>query len=446
MNSENIFITEAIDMTHEALAVCKMEDGFTVFVEDLLVGEKAEVLITERKKTFGFGKVLNRITTSDYRVTPLCKDFPRCGGCHLMHMNYDGQLEFKTKRIDSTFNRAGLENVNTNPIIGMDNPYHYRNKADVKFSNSPDGIEVGFYESKTHIVIPLEKCYIIPQDMLEVIQAIKNSSRIHNIDAFDKSHPTGTISTATVRKSSKTGEFSIVLTVNHLYDKEKIADFIVTLIKDIPQIVSIGVRKNKNFQVKNIYGTKGVVDSILDLDFFIGANSFFQVNQIQTEKMYKKIVDYANLKGDEVVVDAYTGIGTIALTLAKNAKKVYGVEMIEDSIKDAQLNAKINNLDNVLFEVGKSEEWLLNNKGLNIDVLIVDPPRKGLDKVLVDTIIEMKIPKVIYASCDPNTLARDLKFLTESNYKIIEVTPFDMFPQTFHVESVTLLKLKSDLK
>ena len=281
--------------------------------------------------------------------------------------------------------------------------------------------------------------------MDDVILAIKDAASIHKIPAFDRFNTKGVLEAATVRRSSKTGEFSIVLTINPKHDIHILSDFVVTLIKEMPQIISIGIKKGDSYHIKNVFGTKGIIDSIFDLNFFIGPNSFFQVNKIQTEKMYQRVIAYADLQGDEIVVDTYTGIGTIALSIAKSVKKVYGIEVIEDAIKDARQNAITNNIENASFEVAEAEDWLLNNKSLNVDVLIVDPPRKGLERILVDTIIDMRIPKVIYVSCDPDTLARDLKIMTDANYEIIEATPFDMFPQTFHVETIVLLSLKNRL-
>ncbi len=441
-------IVESIDLTHDALGVCKLDNGFMIFVEGMLKGERAEIMITETRKNYGFGKIINLLEKSPYRVTPKCKHYEICGGCTLMHMDYDLQLSFKKYRVETTLKRVGLNNVLVNDMIGMANPYFYRNKVEIKFRQGEKGIEAGFFQAKSHILVNLEECHIMPKRLFDLLTLVKNVSNELGIKAYDEEHNNGVFKSAVLRESSKTKQLSILfhLPAGTKFPQEEV--FIKKLLAKIPEIASIAYSATNDesaFSPDNIvilHGEEGLVDSIDGLDFWIGHRSFFQTNPLQTEKLYKKALDYAGLTGKEKVIDAYCGIGTISLAAAKKAYKVFGIEVVKPAIIDARKNAELNHLKNVFFEVGEAEIVIQKWKKFKFDVIFVDPPRKGCDKALLDAIMMMKIPKIVYVSCDPGTLARDLHILSEGGYSILEVTPFDMFPQSVHVETVTLLQLK----
>jgi 23S rRNA (uracil1939-C5)-methyltransferase len=441
-------VVEAIDLTHDALGVCKLENGFMIFVEGLLKGERAEIVITETKKNYGFGKVINLIEKSPYRVTAKCKHYDLCGGCSLMHMDYDLQLSFKKYRVETTLKRIGLNNVLVNDMTGMINPYFYRNKVEVKFRQSDKGIEAGFFQARSHTLVNLDECHIMPKRLFDLLVLVKNVSNELFIKAYDETTKHGFFKSAILRESSKTKQVSILfmMPAGVKFPHEEV--FIKKLIAKIPEIASIAMAVTDednqfiNEEVKILFGEDGIIDAIDGMDFWISHRSFFQTNPVQTERLYKKALDFADLTGKEKIIDAYCGIGTISLVAAKKAYKVFGIDNVKPAVMDARKNAELNHLKNVFFEVGEAEVVIQKWKKFKFDVIFVDPPRKGCEKAMLDAIIMMKIPKIVYVSCDPGTLARDLKILSDGGYSILEVTPFDMFPQSVHVETVTLLQLK----
>jgi len=446
-NERQRTIVEAIDLTHDALGVCKLEDGYTVFVAGMLKGERADIDVTERKKSYGFGKIVEMIEKSPYRVAPKCKHYDICGGCGLMHMDYDIQVSFKKYRIETTLKRAGLETVRVNDMVGMINPYNYRNKIEIKFQNGEKGLEAGFFQAKSHNLVNLEECHIMPKRIFDLIVLIKNIANELGIKAFDESAGTGVIKSAVIRESSKTKQLSLLL---HLATDElpNRDTFVKKIIAKIPEVVSIAISMTNDESslsidpIRIIHGADGLIDAVGDLDFFIGHRSFFQTNAIQTEKLFHQAIDYAGLTGKEKIIDAYCGIGSIGLFAASKAYKVFGIELIKSAIIDARRNTELNGIKNAFFEVGEAEEVIQKWRKFKFDVIFVDPPRKGCDEALLQAIIDMKISKVVYVSCDPATLVRDLKILAAGGYNVEETTPFDMFPQTAHVESVSLLSLK----
>ncbi|MFA5006215.1 MAG: 23S rRNA (uracil(1939)-C(5))-methyltransferase RlmD [Candidatus Izemoplasmatales bacterium] len=446
-NERQHLIVEAIDLTHDALGVCKLEDGYTVFVEGLLKGERADIDITERRKNFGFGKIVEMVEKSPYRVQPKCRHYDVCGGCDLMHMDYDVQLSFKKYRIETTLKRAGFENVKVNDIVGMINPYNYRNKIEVKFQNGEKGVEAGFFRAKSHDLVNLEECHIMPKRAFDLVTLVKNISNELGIRAYDPQTKTGELKSAVIRESTKTRQLAILL---HLAveDLPQCELFVKKIVAKIPEVASIAISTTNDEStlstdpVRILHGAEGLVDSIGELDFFIGHRSFFQTNAIQTEKLYHQAADYAELTGKEKVIDAYCGIGSIGLFVANRAFKVFGIEVVKAAIQDARRNAEMNDIKNAFFEVGEAETVIQKWRKFKFDVIFVDPPRKGCDEALLAAIIEMRIPRVVYVSCDQATLVRDLRTLADGGYKVVEITPFDMFPQTAHVESVTLLTIK----
>jgi len=441
-------IVEAIDFTHDALGVCKLEDGYTVFVEDMLKGEKAEIMITERKKHYGFGKVIERLERSPYRVAPKCKHFYECGGCSLMHMDYDLQVNFKKYRLESILRRSNTDEFVIRDTISMMNPYYYRNKIEIKFSQGEKGIEAGFFQAKSHRLVNLEECYITPKKTFETLILIKNICNELKIVAYDEITKKGLLKSAVMRESFSKKEIGILLqTSNQPFPQQE--EFVKKLLKKIPEIKSIGrsitIDESALSQdvIELIYGENYINDKINDLVFEIGFRSFFQTNTLQTEKLYDKAMEYAGLTGKDKVIDAYCGVGSIGLSAAKNAYKVFGIEVVKQAIVDARKNAEKNKIVNAFYEVGTAEAVILKWKKYNFDVIFIDPPRKGCDSEFIQAVINMKIPKIVYISCDPATLARDVNLLRDGGYELKEVTPVDMFPQTPHVESVSLLSLKT---
>ncbi|MFW5794045.1 MAG: 23S rRNA (uracil(1939)-C(5))-methyltransferase RlmD [Bacillota bacterium] len=448
MAEENIekFIVEAIDLTHDGLAVTKLEDGYTVFVENLLKGETAEIEVIKRRKNFGFGKVLNRITRSPYRQAPKCKHFYDCGGCQLMHMDYDVQIAFKKYRLESVLKKIGAEDIMVEDITSMVNPYYYRNKVDIKFANGETGIKAGYFKSKSHDLVDIEECYIMPKKSFQLLILLKNLLNQYEIKAYDEKTKTGLIKSAVFRESSKHKEIILLLNLSESKLPNE-TQFVKRLAEQQNELVGLGIAKTDiddfylNKPIRLVYGKRFIFDTILDIKYRIGFKSFFQVNPIQTERLYSLAIDFANLNKKDKVIDAYCGIGTIALSIADKVYKVFGIENLRSAVYDAKRNAKMNKIRNVFFEVGDSEEVIQKWKKYSFDALFVDPPRKGCKKKFLQTVVNMKIPKIIYISCNPATLGRDLEYLVEKGYKVKKAAPIDMFPQTAHVESIVLLTL-----
>ncbi len=439
-------IVEAIDLTHDALGVCRLEDGYTVFVEDLLKGESAEIIITQRKKNYGFGKIVNRLTKSPFRVTPKCKHFYECGGCGLMHMDYDTQLSFKKYRIEASLKRANLENIKVNDIIGMVNPFNYRNKVEIKFRQGEKGIEAGFFQAKSHRLVNLEECHITAKKSFDAITLIRNIANELKISAYDEITKAGVLKSAVIRESLSTREIMILFNLSRQMPYPEMV--VKKLITKIPEIVGIGTTITKDESILStdpinlIHGKDYIEEQIDGIKYRIGFRSFFQTNTLQTEKLYQKALEYANIDDKTKLIDAYCGIGSMGLLAARQAYKVFGIEIVKSAIFDAKLNARHNKLKNAFFEVGDAETVLKKWKEFNFDVIIVDPPRRGCSDEFIHTLLKMKIPRVVYVSCDLATLARDLVKLTQNGYIVKEITPVDMFPQTTHMESITLLSLK----
>jgi len=441
------YLVEAVDLTHDAFGVCKLEDGYTVFVEDLLKGETADIIVTERKTNYGFGRVVNLITRSPYRVAPKCAHYYECGGCALMHMDYGLQLAFKKYRVETTIKRQGLGNVPVADIVEMVIPYNYRNKVEIKFQQGEKGIEAGFFQAKSHRLVNLQECHIMSKRMFDLVVLIKNVFHELKLGAFDPQRKTGTLKSAVIRETYKTKQMNVLFQL-----AQPLGDTAPAIVKKltakipelvgVAQTVSLDPSSLSNDPIDILYGDPVIVDSIGELNFLIGYRSFFQINPIQTEKLYDKALEYAALTGKERVIDAYCGVGTIGLYAAKKASKVFGIEIVKSAIQDARKNAELNGIKNAFFEVGEADQVIAKWTKYKFDVIFVDPPRKGCDKALLERIIEMKIPRVVYVSCDQATLARDLKILVEGGYEVQEITPFDMFPQTTSVESVSLITRK----
>ena len=438
---------EITGMTHEGQGVGRI-NNFTVFVDGVIKGEKAEIKIIKVNKNYAVGKLLNIIVPSENRVEPFCSAYKRCGGCSLQHMNYAAQLEFKTELVKDNLKRIGkLENVTVHDAIGMNNPLKYRNKAQYPVGMIKDELAIGFYAKRSHDIIRNDECGIQDENSDRVKSVVQEFILRYGISAYDEVNRTGLVRHVVTRTGFKTGEVMAVIVINgeDLPHQRELVDM---LVEKVPGIKSVFL--NVNTQNTNvilgsrnikIFGQDTITDYIGKYKFNISPLSFYQVNPFQTEVLYNKALEYAGLTGEETVFDLYCGIGTISLFLSEKAKKVYGVEVVEDAIMDARKNAELNGVENVEFIAGESEKVVpeLYRQGVRADVVVVDPPRKGCDKTLLETLVGMQPERIVYVSCNPSTLARDLNYLDECGYRTVEVQPVDMFPFTPHVECVVLI-------
>lgn len=446
--SNKIFIGKCIDLSHEGLGVVK--DDKSYFINDLLIGEEAKIEITNENKNFGFGKVINRFSTSPNRVLPKCKFFGICGGCDLMHMTYEEELNFKLKMVNETFKRIGHLNFTINEIVKADDDEieRYRNKVQIPFKMLKNKAICGFYKKKTHEIVEVRDCLLQTIETSEISLFIKNVVNELKISAYDEINKKGVLRHILIRKTYN-NDYMVCLIVNEFDNKVEESIKLLTdkLVMKFPYVKSVivNINTNKNNIIlgdesKKIYGDDCLIDNLLGLNFKLSHKAFFQINHVQTEKLYSKAIEFANISKDDVILDSYCGVGTICLIASKYAKKAYGIEIIPEAIEDAKENAKLNNIKNVEFLVGATEELIQEIKE-NIDVLFVDPPRKGLDIKVVDFLNKSKIDKVVYVSCDVSTMARDLMLLSDE-YEPIKGCCFDLFPRTANVETVVLLKRK----
>ncbi|MGG1547730.1 23S rRNA (uracil(1939)-C(5))-methyltransferase RlmD [Bacillus paralicheniformis] len=439
------------DLTHEGAGVAKV-DGFPIFVPNALPDEKAQIKVTRVKKGFAFGRLIDLKEESRFRTDALCPIYKQCGGCQLQHINYEGQLLYKQKQVKDVLERIGkldLSRITVHPTLGMEDPWNYRNKAQVPVGEREGGLIAGFYQQRSHEIIDMNECLIQQSENDRVVQAIKEICGKYGIKAYNEERHKGWLRHIMVRYGAVTGEMMVVFITrtNDFPHKAKIVEEITTAFPHVKSIVQNINPKKTNVifgdETTVIWGEEYIYDTIGGIKFAISARSFYQVNPEQTKVLYDKALEYAELNGEETVIDAYCGIGTISLFLAKQAKKVYGVEIVPEAIEDAKRNAELNGIENAEFEVGEAEvaipKWY--KEGITADTLVVDPPRKGCDEALLQTIIEMKPKRVVYVSCNPGTLARDLRVLEDGGYVTREVQPVDMFPHTSHVECVAILTL-----
>ena len=437
-----------VDIGQGGVGIGKYE-GFTVFVDGGLVQDKIKVKITKSKKNYAVGDMIEIIEKSPFRVARKCSENLRqCGGCQIQELDYQKQLDIKTNEVKQVISRIGkLDDVVIHDTLGMEHPFRYRNKAQFPIQKKDNMPVIGFYKKKSHDLISTDECIIQHEVNDKIIKIIKTYIRAYNVSIYDEKTHKGLLRHVVTKVGFTTGEVMIVLVANGKklpYLKELAS----VLKENIPGFKTLVV--NVNTQKTNVilgkenivaYGDGMIRDYIGELVFEISPLSFFQVNPLQTEVLYNKALEYANLGENDTVFDIYCGIGTISLFLAQKAKKVYGIEIVEDAIKDAKRNAKINNMDNVEFYVGKAEEVVpkMYKEGKRANVVVVDPPRKGCDEKVLDTIISMQPDRVVYVSCNPSTLARDLAYLNQRGYKCHEIQPVDMFPHSVHVENVAWL-------
>lgn len=422
-------------------------DGFTLFVPDGVPGDYLEVKVLKVKKRFGYGKILRIIKPSESRIEPLCKIASQCGGCQFQNLNYEAQLEFKRDKVEQALKRiGGVSSVEVLSTIGMEDPYFYRNKGQFPVGFANDEIKIGFYAARSHRIVPLDVCAIQSRSHTAILSAVRKYMSENQITAYDEENHRGLIRHVVTRESRANGGINVTLVING--DDLPAKDALIGLLKDVQGVEGICININKERTnvilgsvTKTLYGDPYIIDTIGGIEFKISPASFYQVNPVQTEKLYQTALDYAELKGDEIVWDAYCGIGTITLFLAKKAKKVYGVEIVPQAIADANDNKERNGITNVEFFVGKAEDVITEKykEGIKADVMVVDPPRKGCDVSLLNTMIQMAPKRIVYVSCDPATLARDVKILVEGGYEVNKVQPVDMFPMTGHVECVVLM-------
>ncbi|RCX17459.1 23S rRNA m(5)U-1939 methyltransferase [Anaerobacterium chartisolvens] len=443
------YVMEITGMSHEGQGVGRI-DNFTVFVDRALQGEVAEVKIIKVNKSYGIGKLINIQTASPERIEPFCVHSARCGGCSLQHMSYEAQLKFKTNVVKESLKRLGrLEDIMVRDTIGMqDNGTGYRNKAQYPVGMAGDGVSMGFYASRSHDIIDGNLCGIQHPYSDRVRECVRKFMVDSGVRGYDEGTGNGLIRHIVTRIGYRTDEVMAVIVINgeRLPARDKL---IQMLISEMPQVKSIYLNintANTNIIFGNrsmkIYGKDTITDYIGKFRFEISPLSFFQVNPVQTEVLYSKALEYSGLTGSETVFDLYCGIGTISLFLSQRAKRVYGVEVVEAAIVDARLNAKINEVDNVEFIAGEAEKVIphMYREGIRADVVVIDPPRKGCDEVLLKTLVDMEPKRIVYVSCNPATLARDVRYLADNGYRAEEVQPVDMFPWTGHVECVVRIQ------
>ena len=424
-------------------------DGFTVFVKDAVIGDTVTAKIIKAKKNYGYGRLMEVLKPSPYRVEPKCEFARQCGGCQLQALSYDQQLVFKTNKVKGHLERiGGFTDIPMEPIIGMDELFHYRNKAQFPVGRNKEGkIVTGFYAGRTHNIIENRDCALGVAENKEVLDRVIAHMEKYGIEPYNEATGKGLVRHVLIRYGYFTKEVMVCLILNG--NKLPKEEQLVKSLCEIPGMTSITINVNKKHsnvilgeEIRLLWGQEYITDRIGDISYQISPLSFYQVNPMQTQKLYAKALEYADLHGEETVWDLYCGIGTISLFLAQKAKFVRGVEIVPAAIENAKENAKLNGLENTEFFVGKAEEVLpreYKKNGVYADVIVVDPPRKGCDETLLETMVEMNPDRIVYVSCDSATLARDLKYLCERGYELRKVCPVDQFGMTVHVETVVLL-------
>ena len=436
--------TKIIDISHEGKGVAKV-DGLTVFIDGGTIGDTVKAEITQMKKNFAFGKTLEIIKPSRYRVESNCKTSEDCGGCQLRELDYEKQLKLKTDKVKNDFERIGkLKNVLIHDTIGMNKPVRYRNKAQVPVGEN----HIGFYKKGSNSIVDTDECVIQSKETEKVIAIIREFMKKYDVSGYSKRTSRGTIRHIVTRISFKTKDMMVIIVTNthKLPHKEELIEMIRTQMPNVKSIIQNVNDKKTNLVMgeknKIIYGHGKIIDYIGELQFKISPNSFFQVNPKQTQLLYEKALKFADLKKDDTVFDIYSGIGSLSLFLSKKAKKVYGVEVVKEAIEDARENAKLNNIKNVEFFEGTAESVLAQfcEEGKFANVVVLDPPRKGCETEVLESIVKLSPDRIVYVSCNPSTLARDLQYLSENGFTVKEAQPVDMFAGSVHVETVVLIE------
>jgi 23S rRNA (uracil1939-C5)-methyltransferase len=447
-NINDIVEFKIIDINNEGKGVGKL-DNFVIFTDKAVTGDLVKAQILEQKKNFAVARTIEVLQSSPYRVKPECKYFENCGACQLLDLSYQEQLKFKKNTVINTLKKASInmDEIETYDTIGMENPFRYRNKT--AFSVSKDNsnkIKIGTYEQSSHKLVNLDKCLIQSELADSILKNTREVFEKHRINPYNKKTQDGTVRHIVIR-TNKDNEAMLIIVTNTegLPNADEIVNDLVKAESRIKTIVqNINNKRTSEilgYKNKTIYGTGTIVDYICDLKIIISPHTFFQINSIQAEKLYEKAIEFAQLGKDDICLDLYCGIGTISLLAAKKAKKVYGIEQIEQAIKDAKLNAISNKMDNVEFVSGKVENILptLHKQDIKADVIILDPPRKGCEPEVLKAIKDIAPKRVVYVSCNPATLSRDLKILQEDGFNIDKIQPVDMFCNSVHVESIILM-------
>lgn len=465
MDKNQEFTVLIEDMNEEGAGVGRL-DGYIWFIKDTVIGDLVQAKAMKMKKSYGFARLEKVLKPSHSRVTAPCPVARRCGGCQLQSMEYEQQLRLKEQKILNNLVRIGKfqpEEIKMQPIMGMEEPWRYRNKAQFPIGKNKEGkIIAGFYAGHTHDIIETEDCLLGAEENKDILQIIKAFMAENGVEPYDEKEHKGTVRHVLIRKGFKTGEIMVCLVLNgrklsgeHNRDGSRtIQKHLVEMLCRVKGMASISYSVNMDRtnvvmgkEIVNLYGPGYINDFIGDVQYQISPLSFYQVNPSQTEKLYRTALEYAGLTGKETVWDLYCGIGTISLFLAKKAKMVYGVEIVPQAIQDARRNAVLNGIENVEFFVGKAEEVLPRQYEKNqthADVIVVDPPRKGCDRICLDTILQMAPERVVYVSCDSATLARDLRYLADGGYEVVKGRGCDMFPMGGHVEVVIMMTFCGD--
>ncbi len=446
------YTVDIIDLSYEGLGVAKI-DGYPLFIENALPGEQVEILVVKAGNKFGYGKVMNWLKESSDRQPLEDNRLLRTGIAPLAHLNYEQQLRFKQKQVENVMTKiAKMPTVEILPTIGMENPVAYRNKAQIPVRRIEGRLATGFYKKNSHELVEIDDFYIQDPAIDQAILTVREILQRFQVRGYNETKNEGQIRHIIIRRGHYSHEMMVVLVTRKekFFKAKEIAEVIH---EELPEVVSViqNINEEKTNVIlgdkeKVLYGRSYIEDQLLGKTYRISSKSFYQVNTEQTEKLYQKAIEFADLNEQDVVVDAYSGIGTIGLSLVDRVKKVYGMEMIPEAIEDAQFNALTNKVENAHYEVGKAEtvmkKW--QDKGITPSVVVVDPPRKGLDSRFIESAVTMAPEKIVYISCNPATFARDAKLFAESGYQVEKIQPVDLFPQTHHVELVALLTRNKD--
>ncbi len=438
-----------MDLSSEGKGIIKKDDKI-IFVDGLFIGEEAEIEVQYKRAQVYYGKIKKLNKISPYRIQPKCKVCTACGGCQFQQLSYEEQLRYKKHKVEESLLRIGHIKTKVNDCLGMDNPYNYRNKIQVPFGYDKRGhIVYGFYRENSHEIIPIEDCKIEDIRSKNILKCVEELMPKYKLKPYDEDRLSGDLRHVLIKTSYYKSEVMVVLVMNNeLFPGRN--NFVKDLVKECPEITTIVLNVNKRktdviLGEKDIvlYGSGFIIDKLCDLSFRISPKSFYQINPTQCEKLYHLAIENAKITKNDIVFDAYCGIGTIGLVASKSAEKVLGVEIVKEAIIDAKNNAKANKIENVDFVCADASKYMLDlaSKKQHIDVVIMDPPRKGSDEVFLSSLMTLSPSRVVYVSCNPSTLARDLEFLSKK-YEILSVQPVDMFPFTAHVETVVLLKQK----
>ena len=432
-------------LTKEGVGVTKIEKK-PMYIMYAIDGEEIKVNVEFVGKRNIFGSVNEIIKPSKFRCNPKCSVYYQCGGCHLSHMSYEGQLDFKTRLVKKLYKEAGFDNVTVHNCVGQEVPYFYRNKVQTPVKRQGKNILAGFYKEDSHDIIPYDMCYVQDNLSNKIIKAVVSAMKENKIEPYNEDFQTGVVRHVLIRRAKKETMLVLITRVNSFPGRN---NFVQAIKKKCPEITTIVQNINPRHtnvilgEKENIlYGKGFIIDTLCGIDFKISPKSFYQINKEQCEKLYTKAIELASLSGNEVVLDAYCGIGTIGMIASKKAKEVYGVEIVADAIKDAKMNAKNNNINNCHFYCADAQDFMKKYQGEAMDAVFVDPPRKGCSEQFLQSLVKFKPKKIVYISCNPETQVRDVKFLLEKGYTFSDVYPYDMFPQTFHVETVVLLEKK----